>query len=153
MDNTNRACTTIDAHLPLLDVGKSPKILSLCNCIMALGYAAAAMLTSNDAMAASLTEFGMQTGEKVWRLPLWDEYAPMMDSDVADIKNLSSAPIAGAITAAKFLEVFTEKHPAWVHLDIAGVAFGDSPYGKMKSATAYGIRLLSAYIENQAGVL
>jgi leucyl aminopeptidase len=123
------------------------------NCIMALGYAAAAMLTSNDELAASLTEFGMQTGEKVWRLPLWDEYAPMMDSDVADIKNLSSAPIAGAITAAKFLEIFTEKHPAWVHLDIAGVAFGDSPYGKMKSATAYGIRLLSAYIENKAGVL
>lgn len=118
------------------------------NCIMSLGYAAAAMLTSNDELAAAFSEFGTKTGEKVWRLPLWDEYAGMMDSDVADIKNLSSAPIAGAITAAKFLEIFTEKHPAWVHFDIAGVAFGDSPYGKMKSATAYGIRLLSAYIES-----
>jgi leucyl aminopeptidase len=70
----------------------------------------------------------------------------MMKSDVADIKNLSSAPIAGAITAAKFLETFIDEHPNWAHLDIAGVAFGDSEYGSMKSATAYGIRLLKNWI-------
>ncbi|NBA87161.1 leucyl aminopeptidase [Emticicia sp. CRIBPO] len=116
------------------------------NCIMALGYAASALLSNNDALAQQLIDAGQETGEKTWRMPLWDDYKDMMKSDVADIKNLSSAPIAGAITAAKFLETFIDEHPNWAHLDIAGVAFGDSEYGSMKSATAYGIRLLKNWI-------
>lgn len=116
------------------------------NCIMALGYAASALLSNNDALAQQLIDAGQETGEKAWRMPLWDDYKDMMKSDVADIKNLSSAPIAGAITAAKFLEAFIDEHPNWAHLDIAGVAFGDSEYGSMKSATAYGIRLLKNWI-------
>jgi leucyl aminopeptidase len=70
----------------------------------------------------------------------------MMNSDIADIKNLSSAPVAGAITAAKFLEFFMDKHPNWVHLDIAGVAFADSEFATIKSATAYGVNLLSTWL-------
>jgi leucyl aminopeptidase len=69
-----------------------------------------------------------------------------MNSDVADIKNLSSAPVAGAITAAKFLEFFIDGHANWAHLDIAGLAFGDSEFAKMKSATAYGVNLLTAFL-------
>lgn len=116
------------------------------NCIAALGYAAAGLLSNNDELANQLLEIGQETGEKLWRLPLWDDYKDMMNSDVADIKNLSSAPIAGAITAAKFLEFFIDGHTNWAHLDIAGLAFGDSEFAKMKSATAYGVNLLTAFL-------
>ena len=56
--------------------------------------------------------------------------------------------VAGAISAAKFLEYFTENHKAWAHLDIAGVAFGDDEFAKSKHATAYGVHLLTKFIEN-----
>ncbi|WP_064197721.1 MULTISPECIES: M17 family metallopeptidase [Emticicia] len=116
------------------------------NCIAALGYAAAGLLSNNDKLANELLEIGQETGEKLWRLPLWDDYKDMMNSDVADIKNLSSAPIAGAITAAKFLEFFIDGHTNWAHFDIAGLAFGDSEFAKMKSATAYGVNLLTTWM-------
>lgn len=116
------------------------------NCIAALGYAAAGLFSNNDELANQLLEIGQETGEKLWRLPLWDDYKNMMNSDVADIKNLSSAPVAGAITAAKFLEFFIDGHTNWAHLDIAGLAFGDSEFAKMKSATAYGVNLLTAFL-------
>lgn len=117
------------------------------NCIQALGYQAAALLTTHDGLAEDLLSIGQEVGERLWRMPMWDEYGDMMKSDIADIKNLSAAPMAGAITAAKFLEVFTDQHPRWAHLDIAGVAFGDTPYAKMKSATGWGLRLLAHWIE------
>jgi leucyl aminopeptidase len=116
------------------------------NCIAALGYAAAGLLSNNDELAHNLLKISELCGEKLWRLPLWDDYKDMMKSDIADIKNLSSQPVAGAITAAKFLEVFTDNHKNWAHLDIAGTAFGDSEFGSMKSATAFGVRLLTAWL-------
>lgn len=119
------------------------------SCIRALGYAAAGLLSNDDSLANELYDAGQKTGEKLWRLPLWDDYADMMKSDIADIKNLSTAPLAGAISAAKFLEVFIDKHPRWAHLDIAGTAFGDSEFGSMKSATAFGIRLLTDWLRGK----
>jgi leucyl aminopeptidase len=119
------------------------------SCIRALGYAAAGLLSNDDSLANELYDAGQKTGEKLWRLPLWDDYADMMKSDIADIKNLSTAPLAGAISAAKFLEVFIDKHPRWAHLDIAGTAFGDSEFGSMKSATAFGIRLLTDWLRGR----
>jgi leucyl aminopeptidase len=115
--------------------------------VVALGYHAASMFTQNDALAAQLSQAGEQTSERVWRLPLWDDYDKYIKSDMADVKNLGGRP-GGAITAAKFLEKFTDKHEAWVHLDIAGVAFNDSPFSNARSATAYGVRLLVQYIES-----
>ena len=117
------------------------------NCIQALGYHAAALFTTDDGLANELLSIGHQVGERLWRMPMWEEYGDMMKSDIADIKNLSAAPLAGAITAAKFLEVFTDQHSRWAHLDIAGVAFGDTPYAKMKSATGWGIQLLTTWME------
>jgi leucyl aminopeptidase len=111
-----------------------------------LGYAAAGMFTNNDQLGSSLKKIGDKTGEKLWRLPLWDDYEPELKSDIADIKNYHGKPFAGAIVAAKFLEVFTEKHPAWVHLDIAGTAFADSEFATQKSATAFGVRLLVQWL-------
>ena len=116
--------------------------------VRALGYQAGALFSNNQKLSDQLFQTGMSTGERLWPLPLWEEYRSDMDSDVADIANFSGKPIAGAITAAKFLEFFTKQHPAWAHLDIAGVAFGNSGLSKHKSATGYGIRLLISFLEN-----
>jgi leucyl aminopeptidase len=64
------------------------------------------------------------------------------------VKNYSGKPVAGAISAAKFLEFFTENHTAWAHLDIAGVAFVDGEFAKTKYASGYGVHLLTKFIEN-----
>ncbi len=110
--------------------------------VATLGYQCAALFSNDDALAQQLIASGEATGERLWRLPLWDAYADDLKSDVADIANLSSRPVAGAITAAKFLEVFTDKHPHWAHLDIAGVALMANEYGTHRNATAFGVRLL-----------
>jgi leucyl aminopeptidase len=116
--------------------------------VATLGYEAAALFTRNAGMETGLRSAGALWDEKVWPLPLWDEYKEDLHSDVADIRNFSGKPVAGAITAAKFLEVFTESHPAWAHLDIAGVAFKESEFGKMRNATAYGVRLILQFVED-----
>ncbi|WP_288424537.1 leucyl aminopeptidase family protein [uncultured Spirosoma sp.] len=114
--------------------------------ITTLGYHAAGLFTPSDELAGQLTRSADATGERLWRLPVWDDYREDIKSDVADVKNFSGKPLAGAITAAKFLEVFTEKHPAWAHLDMAGTAFADSEFGTQKNATGYGIRLLTKFL-------
>lgn len=116
--------------------------------IAALGYHAAGLFTQNDELATQLTAAADRTGERLWRLPLWDVYREDIKSDVADVKNFSGKPLAGAISAAKFLEVFTEKHPVWAHLDIAGTAFADTEFGAQKNATGFGIRLLVDYLRH-----
>lgn len=110
--------------------------------VRTFGNHCAAMFSKNDSLCKSLEKAGESCGERVWRLPLWDEYADEMKSDVADIRNLSMTPAAGAITAAKFLEAFVNDHPAWAHLDIAGTAFHGNSLSRQHSATAYGIALL-----------
>ncbi len=119
------------------------------SCVATLGYSAAGLFTNNDQLAHELYESGQQSGEKLWRLPLWDDYKEDVNSDVADVKNFHGKPIGGAIVAAKFLEVFVGEHPRWVHLDIAGTAFGDSEFGTMKSATGYGVRLLLRWLQDR----
>lgn len=119
------------------------------NAIVALGNQAAALVSPNDELAETLFQSGMKTGEKVWRMPHWDDYKGALKSDIADLKNLSDSPKAGAVNAAKFLEVFTRDHKAWAHLDIAGTAFDDSEFGSMKSATGYGVSLLLDFINKE----
>ncbi|MEN0046588.1 MAG: leucyl aminopeptidase family protein [Bacteroidota bacterium] len=116
--------------------------------VRTFGYHAGALFSNNDKLAAALSKAGDTTGERVWRLPVWDVYKDEMKSDIADIKNFSGRPMAGAITAAIFLQNFIEDHPNWAHLDIAGVAFNDADFSMQKSATAFGIRLLVNYLEN-----
>jgi leucyl aminopeptidase len=117
--------------------------------ISTLGYVAAGLFTNNEDLAADLYKTGRACGEKLWRLPIWDNYKDDLNSDVADVRNLSGKPIAGAITAAKFLEVFTEKHTNWAHLDIAGVAFTDSEFSTLRSSTGFGVRLLVDFIQSK----
>jgi len=116
-------------------------------CVVALGTVAAGLFSNNEALAARLEAAAQASGEKVWRLPLWKEYAEQIKSDVADMKNTGGRP-AGAITAAMLLKNFVGDMP-WVHLDIAGVSSAekDSPY-RPKGATGYGVRLLVQFLRN-----
>ena len=116
--------------------------------VATLGYECGALFTNNQEMAKKLQESGDSIGERLWPLPLWDAYKSDIDSDIADVKNYSGKPVAGAISAAKFLEYFTQEHKAWAHLDVAGVAFGDDEFAKSKHATAFGVHLLTKFIEN-----
>ncbi|MGA9638805.1 leucyl aminopeptidase family protein [Flavobacterium sp.] len=112
------------------------------------GYECAALFTNNESLSKQLQTAGDVVGERLWPLPLWDAYKSDIESEIADVKNYSGKPVAGAISAAKFLEFFTKEHSAWAHLDIAGVAFGDDEFAKSKHATAYGVHLLTQFISN-----
>ncbi|MBN7815955.1 leucyl aminopeptidase family protein [Algoriphagus pacificus] len=112
------------------------------------GYECGALFSNDDELSSALQKAGMATGEKVWPLPIWEAYKSEMDSEIADIKNYHGKPFAGAITAAKFLEAFIHDHKSWAHLDIAGVAYGDSEFSKTKTGTAFGVGLLLKFIEN-----
>lgn len=119
--------------------------------VRTFGYAAAGMFTENQEMANTMSKIGFDVHERVWQLPMFEDYEADLQSDVADIKNFNGKPIEGAINAAKFLETFTESHKKWMHLDIAGVSFGGSQYAKMKSATGFGIQLITNFIKEKAG--
>lgn len=115
--------------------------------IQTLGYHVAGLFSNNDDLAGQLYTAGQNAGEKCWRLPIWDNYTEDLNSDVADLKNYSGKPVAGAISAALFLKEFTNEHQAWAHFDIAGVSFTDNEYGSMRNATGYGIRLLYEFVK------
>ncbi|WP_330746583.1 M17 family metallopeptidase [Chryseobacterium sp. CP-77] len=112
------------------------------------GDTCAAMFSNNEELKNNLIKTGDQTNQRVWNLPLWDVWKDDIQSDVADIKNISLKPVGDCIIAAKFLEHFIESHPKWAHLDIAGVAFGSVGYAKEKAATGFGVQLLVNLIEN-----
>lgn len=115
-----------------------------------LGTQAGALFCTHPALETLLLDAAQQTGERLWPLPLWDGYAPDLHSDIADLRNFSGKPTAGSISAAKFLEAFVSPHPSWAHLDVAGMVFGDTEFGKMKTATGYGVRLLVHVAEHLA---
>ncbi len=112
------------------------------------GDTCAAMFSNNEELKNKLIKTGDQTNQRVWNLPLWDVWKDDIQSDVADMKNISLKPVGDCIIAAKFLEQFIENHPKWAHLDIAGVAFGSVGYAKEKAATGFGVQLLVNLIEN-----
>jgi leucyl aminopeptidase len=110
-------------------------------CVIALGAHAAGLLSNDDALAAGLQAAGDTAGDRAWRLPLWDDYQPQLDSNFADMANIGGRE-AGTITAACFLSRFTKDYH-WAHLDIAGVAWKG---GKEKGATGRPVSLLTQYL-------
>jgi leucyl aminopeptidase len=110
-------------------------------CVIALGDYVIGLFGNEESLLKRIEEASEKTGEKVWRLPLWDEYFDYLKSDVADFRNVGTRA-AGAIIGAVFLSKFIEKIP-WVHLDIAGPASieKDRPYIP-KGGTGVGVRLL-----------
>ncbi|NLT50729.1 MAG: leucyl aminopeptidase [Ignavibacteria bacterium] len=115
-------------------------------CVVALGEYAAGIFTQNDQISGGLIKAGNETFERVWSFPMWDEYAELIKSDVADISNLGPR-WGGAITAAKFLENFVTKPEKWVHIDLAPAGKNKLNSYSEKYHTGFGVRLLYRYIE------
>jgi leucyl aminopeptidase len=109
-------------------------------------YGIVAMGTAGKNEFDALKNSGEKVNERLVEFPMWDEYGDLLKTEIADMKNIGG-PVAGAITAGKFLEKFTS-YP-WIHLDIAGPAFLDSAYDyKTKGGTGVGVRLLFDFLSN-----
>ncbi|MEZ5567894.1 MAG: leucyl aminopeptidase [Halioglobus sp.] len=109
-------------------------------CIVALGSHASGLFANDDALADALLAAGMETHDRAWRMPLWEDYQKQLNSRFADIANIGGAG-AGSVTAACFLARFTEDY-RWAHLDIAGSAWDSAP----KGATGRPVPLLVQYL-------
>jgi leucyl aminopeptidase len=116
-------------------------------CVVALGTITAGAFSNDDATYAKFDGALAASGEKFWRLPLGDEYADMIKSDIGDIKN-TGGRWGGAITAAEFLKVFAEDTP-WIHLDIAGLAWQEDskPY-IAKGPSGVGVRSILEWVRS-----
>lgn len=111
-------------------------------CVVALGEVATGLCSNDTAFAYELMEIGGKENEKIWQMPLFDEYKALIESDVADIVN-TGGRWAGMITAAMFLKEFVPENASWCHLDIAGTAFRSKPLGiTPKGATGEMVRTL-----------
>ncbi len=118
--------------------------------VVALGSHATGMMGNDTELMEGLKKAGEQTFERVWELPLFEEYKKMLKSDVADMTNLGGK-WGGASTAAAFLQHFVGEVP-WAHLDIAGTAMLDSASDyQPKGGTGVGVRLLTAFLRTQEG--
>jgi leucyl aminopeptidase len=117
--------------------------------IVSLGSEYAGLFSNNDKISDQLSKAGEKVGEKVWRMPLNDNYDKLINSKKADMQNINYVGGAGSTTAAQFLQRFILNKTPWAHLDIAGMAF--SKYGgalNSGGATGYGVRLLNKLIED-----
>jgi leucyl aminopeptidase len=115
--------------------------------IVALGHERAGLFANNTPLSNKLRAAGAQIGEKLWRMPLGPKYDKLIDSEIADMKNVGGGRDGGSITAAQFLQRFVKEGVAWAHIDIAGVAWSAKGDTTMpKGATAFGVRLLDRLI-------
>lgn len=112
---------------------------------MALGSVLTGMFTPDDELAAEIQAAGQSSFDRVWRMPVIDDYQEQLDSPFADIANIGG-PKAGAVTAACFLQRFTREY-RWAHLDIAGTAWNS---GAAKGATGRPVPLLMQFLANRA---
>ncbi|MCS6883823.1 MAG: leucyl aminopeptidase [Acidobacteriota bacterium] len=114
-------------------------------CVVALGTLRAALYSNDDDLKREILEASKRAGEKMWPMPLDEDYSEMIKSDIADIKNLGGRG-AGSITAAAFLKEFVDTTP-WVHLDIAGTAWLEEHRPEMaKGPTGYGVKTLVEFL-------
>jgi leucyl aminopeptidase len=123
-------------------------------CVIALGANVAGAIGTNKHLIERLIKVSEKTGEKIWELPLFDEFQEQLKSTVADIKNIGGRP-AGAITAAAFLSNFTGSVP-WIHVDIAGTAWTQEGTSERsynpKGATGFGLRTLVKLLEEESSI-
>jgi len=114
--------------------------------IVALADVHAGLFSNDDELSNQLLEAGKKSGETLWRMPVSEEYDAMINSDIADMKNVGSGRGAGSTTAAQFLQRFVGK-TKWAHLDIAGVAWkGKGDATAVKGATGFGVKLLNQFV-------
>ncbi len=114
--------------------------------IVTLGHEHGGIFANDDSLAAALIAAGSAVGDPLWRLPLGDAYDKLIESPIADMKNVGPRE-AGSVTAAQFLKRFVDEGVTWAHLDIAGMVWAAKPGpGWDKGATGYGVRLLDEYV-------
>ncbi len=119
-------------------------------CVIALGHAASAAVTNDENFVQQFLNVAKSTGERYWQMPLYEDYATAMKSDIADLKN-TGGRAAGTLTAAAFLKAFVDETP-WIHLDIAGTAYLDNEFAwQAKGPTGTPVRALVSYVETLAG--
>jgi leucyl aminopeptidase len=118
-------------------------------CVIALGHAATGVMGNDDGLVQEVLRAGEATGERCWQLPMFDDYREQIKSDYADIKNSGGRP-AGTITAGWFLREFVGDWP-WVHLDVAGTAYGDGKVSYLtKGATGVPTRIFVQWVMDRA---
>jgi len=117
---------------------------------VALGNLAIGLMGNHDLFIQEIQQAAQTSGERVWQLPLWEDYQELIKSEVADMSNISPKPGAGTIVGGIFLQKFAGKIP-WVHLDIAGTAYGDEGPVYTKGATGAGVRLVVEWLWQQYG--
>jgi len=116
--------------------------------IISLGHEYGGLFANDDDLAAKLDAAGKSTGDKLWRFPLGPSYDKLIDSPIADMKNVGPR-YGGSITAAQFLQRYIDKGVAWAHLDIAGMVWADKPGQTWdKGATGFGVRVLDRYVRD-----
>ncbi len=116
--------------------------------LISLGHEQAGIFSNDDDLAGQLIAAGDASGDKLWRMPLGAAYDKLIDSPIADMKNVGPRE-GGSITAAQFILRFVDKGTPWAHLDIAGMAWSSKPGATWdKGATGYGVRLLDRYVRD-----
>ena len=117
--------------------------------LVSLGDQYAGLFSNDDGLSDDLTAAGKASGEPLWRFPLSDAYNKLIDSPIADMKNIGGR-YAGSITAAQFIKRFVDEGVKWAHLDIAGMVWSDKPGATFeKGATGYGVRLLDQFVADK----
>jgi leucyl aminopeptidase len=117
--------------------------------LVALGHEFGGLFTPDDELAQQLIAAGEASGDKLWRMPLAESFDRLIDSPIADIKNVGPRE-GGSITAAQFIQRFVDEGVKWAHLDIAGMAWSDKPAtGYDKGATGFGVRLLDEFVADR----
>ena len=116
--------------------------------MVSLGTEYGGLFANDDLLASQLDNAGKASGDKLWRMPLGAAYDKLIDSPIADMKNIGSR-FGGSITAAQFLKRFINEGVAWAHLDIAGMVWADKPGATFdKGATGFGVRVLDRYVRD-----
>jgi leucyl aminopeptidase len=114
--------------------------------LISLAHEYAGLFTPDDKLAAELLKAADESGDKLWRMPLGEAFDRMLDSDIADMKNVGPRE-GGSVTAAQFIKRFVQDGVKWAHLDIAGMAWSDKPAKTYaKGATGFGVRLLDQFV-------
>jgi len=119
-------------------------------CVIALGHAASAAMSNDEAFVQQFLAAAKPTGERYWQMPLYDDYSTAVKSEIADLSNSAGRP-AGTLTAGAFLKAFVEGTP-WIHLDVAGTAYLDNESAwQAKGPTGTPVRAFIALAESLAG--
>jgi leucyl aminopeptidase len=116
--------------------------------LVSLGHEWAGLFSNNDELAGELLKVGADSGDKLWRMPLAEPFDRLIDSPIADMKNVGPRE-GGSITAAQFIQRFIENGVKWAHIDMAGKAWADKASATAdKGATGFGVRLLDEYVSD-----